>query len=124
VGRSRLTLAAAALAVAGLGATMVLTTRGGAVKVVGDPVHGRVLFKGYCSECHTLAAAGATNTYGPNLDRLKPAYARVVHQIVTGGKQGVELPPNLHLTFGPGIHTFSRADIHDLAAFVFRSTHG
>jgi len=96
---------------------------GGRPQVAGDPVHGKTLFTGYCAECHTLKAARSTGHFGPNLDTMRPTYAQVVHQIVTGGTQGAGLPPTARLTFGPGIHTFSSADIHDIAAFVFLSTH-
>jgi mono/diheme cytochrome c family protein len=94
----------------------------GSAKVVGDPARGKVLFRGYCSSCHTLKAAGATRHLGPNLDKLKPSYARVVTQLKTGGTGGAGLPPS-DLTFGPGIHTFTASDIRDIAAFVFISTH-
>jgi cbb3-type cytochrome c oxidase subunit III len=45
--------------------------------------NGAAIFKGACSSCHTLAAAGATGTVGPNLDQLKPAMAIVVHQVTS-----------------------------------------
>jgi hypothetical protein len=38
-----------------------------------------------CGGCHTLAAAGATGTVGPNLDQLKPDTAVVVAQVEHGG---------------------------------------
>jgi len=47
--------------------------------------NGAAIFKAKCSSCHTLAAAGATGTVGPNLDQLKPAMAVVVHQVTNGG---------------------------------------
>jgi cbb3-type cytochrome c oxidase subunit III len=46
--------------------------------------NGEAIFKGAgCSGCHTLAAAGATGTIGPNLDQLasKLTLAIVVHQV-------------------------------------------
>jgi mono/diheme cytochrome c family protein len=47
---------------------------------------GEKIFKGAgCAGCHTLSAAGATGTRGPNLDQLKPAEARVVRQVTNGG---------------------------------------
>lgn len=116
----RITLAV--LAVIGVAIAMVVTTRGRGVRVVGNRVRGEALFKGYCSSCHTLKAAGATARLGPDLDRLKPSYARVVHQIITGGTGGAGLPRSA-LTFGPGIHTFTQSDIRDMAAFVFTATH-
>ena len=114
------------LVVFGVVITAVALTRGGRAtspKVVGDPVRGRGLFKGYCTECHALKAVGSTARLGPNLDIMKPTYAMVVRQIVTGGTQGAGLPPTARLTFGPGIHEFTKADIHDIAAFVYLSTH-
>ena len=41
-------------------------------------------FAGTCGTCHTLADAGTTGTFGPNLDDLKPDVARVEHAIATG----------------------------------------
>jgi mono/diheme cytochrome c family protein len=101
----------------------VALTRGTSTKVGGDPVRGKTLFKGYCSSCHTLKAAGSTARFGPNLDNMKPSYAQVIHQVTTGGTGGAGLPATARLTFGPGIHTFTKSDIRDIAAFVYFSTH-
>jgi mono/diheme cytochrome c family protein len=47
---------------------------------------GAKIFKGAgCAGCHTLKAAGATGTRGPNLDQLKPSEAIVTHQVTVGG---------------------------------------
>lgn len=46
---------------------------------------GKTIFSAECSSCHTLKAAGATGTVGPNLDQLKPAQALVQHQVENGG---------------------------------------
>ena len=46
---------------------------------------GKAIFKAECSSCHTLKAAAATGTVGPNLDQLKPSQPRVVHQVTNGG---------------------------------------
>jgi len=46
---------------------------------------GKAIFQADCSSCHTLAAAQATGTIGPNLDQLKPDEARVKHQVEVGG---------------------------------------
>jgi cbb3-type cytochrome c oxidase subunit III len=47
---------------------------------------GAAIFKGAgCSGCHTLAAAGASGTVGPNLDQLKPSTAIVAHRVTVGG---------------------------------------
>jgi cbb3-type cytochrome c oxidase subunit III len=47
--------------------------------------NGQAIFKAKCAGCHTLAAAGATGTIGPNLDQLKPPFARVQRQVIHGG---------------------------------------
>jgi mono/diheme cytochrome c family protein len=50
--------------------------------------NGAAIFKGAgCSGCHTLAAAHATGTVGPNLDQLAPnlTIAIVAHQVTNGG---------------------------------------
>ena len=47
--------------------------------------NGKAIFQGECASCHTLSAAGASGTIGPNLDQLKPAQAIVVHQVTNGG---------------------------------------
>jgi cbb3-type cytochrome c oxidase subunit III len=46
---------------------------------------GKTIFTSECASCHTLAAAQATGTIGPNLDQLKPAEAIVKHQVEVGG---------------------------------------
>lgn len=46
---------------------------------------GKAIFQADCASCHTLAAAKATGTIGPNLDQLKPAEAIVKHQVEVGG---------------------------------------
>jgi cbb3-type cytochrome c oxidase subunit III len=54
-------LAAAALIAGGCGT-------GGIAKSTGDQANGAKLFSEKCAGCHTLAAASATGTIGPNLD--------------------------------------------------------
>jgi cbb3-type cytochrome c oxidase subunit III len=46
---------------------------------------GKSIFSANCSSCHTLKAAGATGTIGPNLDQLKPAFPIVQAQVEHGG---------------------------------------
>ena len=46
---------------------------------------GKAIFQANCASCHTLKAASATGTIGPNLDQLKPPLARVKHQVEVGG---------------------------------------
>jgi cytochrome c6 len=46
---------------------------------------GKKIFQSECASCHTLKAAAATGTVGPNLDQLKPSDARVTRQVTNGG---------------------------------------
>jgi mono/diheme cytochrome c family protein len=46
---------------------------------------GKSIFSANCASCHTLNAAGATGTIGPNLDQLKPAFPVAQHQVEVGG---------------------------------------
>ena len=64
-----------------------------------------------CSGCHTLAAAGATGTVGPNLDQKKPPASLVVER-VTNGKGAM---PSFKGRLTP-------AQIQDVAQFVAAST--
>ena len=80
----------------------------------GNPTVGFTLFvKSGCTGCHTLAAANATGTVGPNLDLAKPTL-RVVIEFVT---QGSGAMPAFKATL-------SKAQIADIAAFVVKSTTG
>jgi mono/diheme cytochrome c family protein len=93
--------------------TATATTTTAAKAPHGDPVAGKAVFASAgCVGCHTLKAAGATGTVGPNLDQLKPPYARIVRQVTNGGK----IMPK----FGG---TLSTKQIQDVAAFVYVSTH-
>jgi mono/diheme cytochrome c family protein len=79
----------------------------------GDPVAGKAVFASAgCGGCHTLKAAGATGTVGPNLDQLKPETAIVVHQVEVGGGPMPAFKGSL-----------SEKQIQDVAAFVSASTH-
>jgi cytochrome c553 len=89
------------------------TTSGGGGQVQGNVTLGATIFKTKgCSGCHTLKAAGATGTVGPNLDQLKPAYAAVVTQVTNGGGVMPSFKGSL-----------STAQIQDVAAYVYTSTH-
>jgi mono/diheme cytochrome c family protein len=56
-----------------------------ASKLKGDPVAGKAIFASAgCSGCHTLKAAGATGTVGPNLDEVKPSYLLVTDRVTNG----------------------------------------
>ena len=79
----------------------------------GDPVAGKAVFASAgCTGCHTLKAANATGTVGPNLDQLKPPVAKIIHQVNVGGGPMPAFKG-----------TLSVKQIADVAAFIFTSTH-
>jgi mono/diheme cytochrome c family protein len=79
-GQDAIDVAAYVASVAGQGG---FTTGGGFATLGTD---GAAIFKGAgCAGCHTLSAAGATGTTGPNLDQLKPSTSVVAHQVTVGG---------------------------------------
>ena len=93
--------------------TAATTTSSAAPSIQGNPAAGKAVFASAgCSGCHTLKAAGATGTIGPNLDQLKPPYDRIVHQVEVGGGPMPAFKGQL-----------TDAQIHDVAAFVYTSTH-
>jgi cbb3-type cytochrome c oxidase subunit III len=51
----------------------------------GAATDGKSIFATNCASCHTLKAAGATGTVGPNLDTLKPTEPVVERQVTNGG---------------------------------------
>jgi mono/diheme cytochrome c family protein len=65
-----------------------------------------------CRSCHTLKAASASGTIGPNLDKVKPSYALTVTR-VTNGKGAMP----------PFKSTLTVTQIQNVAAFVYASTH-
>ena len=85
-----------------------------AFNLKGDPTAGKAIFsKAGCVSCHTLKAAGATGTVGPNLDQVKPDY-RLATARITNGK-GVMPSFKSQL---------SAQEISNVAAFVVTSTGG
>ena len=65
------------------------TTGGGedlpALDLKGDAAAGKTVFTSAgCIACHTLSAAGATGTVGPNLDDAKPSRELVVQRVTLG----------------------------------------
>jgi len=94
-------------------ATTTASTSTAAAPVQGDPAAGKQVFASAgCGGCHTLKAAGASGTVGPNLDDLKPAYDKIVHQVEVGGGPMPAFKGQL-----------SQTQIDNVSAFVFTSTH-
>src|SRR5262245_5349596 len=60
-------------------------TTGGETEATGDAAAGAQVFASAgCVSCHTLAAANATGTVGPNLDEAKPSADLVVERVTNG----------------------------------------
>ena len=96
--------------------TATQPTTGGSTSAstLGDPVAGKAVFtKAGCVGCHTLKAAGATGTVGPNLDQAKPPPSLVIDR-VTHGKGAMP-------AFGDS-GQLNEKQIRDVAAFVVSAT--
>ena len=90
------------------------TTTTPAVIGGGNVAAGKQVFlSAGCTGCHTLAAAGATGTVGPNLDQKKPPLALVLQRL----ENGKGAMPSFKSQLSP-------QQIKDVAAFVVASTHG
>jgi len=72
-----------AIDVAGYVATVAGQGGGGTPADLGTD--GKKIFSTDCSSCHTLKAAAASGTIGPNLDQLKPSFPVAQHQVEVGG---------------------------------------
>jgi mono/diheme cytochrome c family protein len=91
----------------------------------GNAARGKALFSRaglFCASCHTLKAAGSTGRDGPNLDKAHPSYARIV-DFVTNGRPPTKRWPTGSPGFGGPRHELTKAEIQDLAAFVYAATH-
>ena len=80
----------------------------------GDAEAGEAVFSSSgCGSCHTLSAAGATGTIGPNLDEAMPAHELVVDRVTNGAGAMPSFQDSL-----------SEEQIQDVAAYVVASTSG
>jgi mono/diheme cytochrome c family protein len=73
---------------------------------------GGAIFKSKCGSCHALAAAKTRGGIGPDLDQVAPSKAVVARQVRSGGGQ---MP-----SFAAAL---TAAQINDVAAYVYSSTH-
>jgi mono/diheme cytochrome c family protein len=81
----------------------------GGVQLSAAERHGRLLFAQNCSNCHTLRAANAVGTVGPNLDNLRPPAALVEDAVIHGRARGAGQMP---------VGLLDGQDLKDVAAFV------
>jgi mono/diheme cytochrome c family protein len=121
---SRTVLPLAALAAAALLTTGAFAFAAGP-HVPGNAVRGKALFLRpglFCASCHTLKAAKSTGRDGPNLDRAKPSYAKIVERVTNGRNPTRRWPTGMPSYSGQ--HAFvTKAQIRDIAAFVYTATH-
>ncbi len=80
----------------------------------GDAAAGEQVFASSgCGGCHTLEAAGASGTIGPNLDEAQPSADLVVERVTNGAGAMPSFADRL-----------SEQQIQDVAAYVVDSTSG
>jgi mono/diheme cytochrome c family protein len=102
-----------------------LALAGGGGASPGNPVAGKEVWLQQnsrpwrCAGCHTLRAANAYGTTGPNLDKVKPSVATAIKFITNGSVPSARWPVSMQ-TFG-GVLT--KQQIRDLAAFIYSATH-
>lgn len=73
--------------------------RGAGVRGLVRASAGEAIFKDAgCATCHTLAAAGARGTAGPNLDATKPSKSEVVSALTDGQGTMVSFRGTLSVT--------------------------
>ena len=85
-----------------------------AFKLKGDPTAGATIFQSAgCVGCHTLAAAHATGTVGPNLDQAKPDYRKATARVTLGKGAMPSFKSQL-----------STQEIANVASYVVKSTGG
>jgi Cytochrome c. len=89
------------------------TTTGGAPKAGAAAAGKKVFVNAGCGSCHTLEAADASGTVGPNLDRAKLSSAAFIDWIANG--KGAMPPFKGQL---------SKKEIEDVSAFLGASTSG
>ena len=83
--RVAIPLAIAALTAAACGGGSSDSKSGGGSSSQANSAGAKVFADAGCKNCHTLKAAGANGTVGPNLDQLQPSAALVTKQVKNGG---------------------------------------
>ena len=121
---SRIPLLLAALVAAALLTASALAVSDGAA-VQGNPTRGKALFSRpglFCASCHTLKAAKSRGRDGPNLDKAKPSYALIVDRVTKGRVASKRWPAGMP-AFAGAHASVTKAQIRDLAAFIYTATH-
>lgn len=86
---------------------------------------GKSVFQSSCASCHTLKAAGAVGTIGPNLDKTILSEATLVKAVTNGGAsvmtKAAAAKYQIQMTAYKG--SLTPTQIANVAAFVYASTH-
>jgi cbb3-type cytochrome c oxidase subunit III len=122
-------LALAATLGAAVAVTLAACGTGGLAKGAADVQNGRTLFQNKCAGCHTLSAAGAQGTIGPNLDDSfaqarqegfkESAIREIVHeQILYPGQYSTKAGSGDFLAANMPAKLVTGKDAVDVATFV------
>jgi mono/diheme cytochrome c family protein len=110
-------------------AATLLTTSALAVaadpSVPGNATRGKALFSRpglFCGTCHTLKATKSKGRDGPNLDKAKPSYARIIERVTKGRNPSRRWPTGMP-AYGGAHAVVTKRQIQDIAAFVYKATH-
>ncbi len=79
-----------------------------------DLADGKAIFSSTCAGCHTLAAAGASGTVGPSLDKGDHSVAFILDRVTNGNTDNLGVMPAF-------VGSLTAQQIQDVAAFVSRS---
>jgi cytochrome c5 len=88
-----------------------VTVLGKRIQLTASETAGHQVFSEHCAACHQLAASHSIGQVGPDLDRIQPTYAQVLHVVENGavGSYG-DMDPGL--ASGPGLYAVARYVSH------------
>jgi mono/diheme cytochrome c family protein len=119
-------LTAATLITAAVPAIALAHRASTAAKLIGDPAAGKPLFVSTCGLCHKLRDAKTAGKIGPDLDKVSLTQPIIVKAITYGGSsvmtrtQVAKYPTRMV----PYKNVLSKKQIQDIAAYVYKATHG
>ena len=118
-------LAAAAASTVAVGAAAAPAHRSARPKPTGATKSGKQLFQTTCGVCHTLKAAGSVGNTGPDLNKVTLSEALIVRAITNGGATVMSrsLVAKYTTQMTAYQNALTPAQIQEIAAFVYSSTH-
>ncbi len=91
----------------------------------GNATRGKAYFNRaglFCGSCHQLKAAGSVGRDGPNLDQTKPSIAKIVLAVSKGTRPSHKWPTGMPGYAGKN-GELTKAEVQDIAAFIYTATH-